>query len=396
MAKKAAAAKEVVGDNQVAGAEVESAQQVPPFVGNKDGVVVYAIEDGSFKVGFGFDRKLMSMMHEIPGVVHNRAESDKNAQIYDVPATSLQKLGMVVAGVRQEHAAIEADRTEIVTLATQSAINLQRDSGIVGIKPRLDDYIERATVDKPGKFYSGEIVNANTRFAAQFTGFGEQDGTAFVKLHRQSDLNQSVEKGARVGIVYGVNGRGEVSNLGKTLDERVSEFQNTAGRKVDGVTVTERGDKLGVAFEVNPALIARIKRIDGVAFNKEDKVWEVGADKADFVMRAVEDMRGIYAQEQKDIGVLTAIANDKIDGAKVGPAFSKEGTQHTGKVAATLGNYVLQKTAPEKFVLHHKDALDMKDLKPEQDLTIKYGAFGQGKVIDRDLEKAKGQALGGR
>ncbi len=396
MAKAKTAVEEVVGDQGVADVQTEVAGQTPAFIGSKDGVAVYEVENGGYQVAFSFDRKLMSMMHTIPGAAHNKEQSDKAAQIYDVPAESLQKLGMVVAGIRQEHGAIEADRAEIMLLAKDTAAGLQRDNGTVGVQPKVDDYIERATADKPGRFYSGEIVNANARFAAQLTGFGDKDGVAFVKIHRQADLDKPLEKGSRAGIEYGVNGRGSVSDLGKTMDQRIADFQATAGKNVDGVTVTERGDKLGIKFDINPGMIARIKRIEGAAFNKEDSVWEVGADKAEFVLRAVEDMRGMHVKDQKDIAALTSVANDKLDGAKVIPAFTKDGVSHTGKIAATLGNYVMQSGGQGQYKLHHKDMLDMKDLQPEQNVKILYGKQGLAKVTDLDLEKAKGQALAGQ
>jgi hypothetical protein len=122
-------------------------------------------------------------------------------------------------------------------------------------------------------------------------------------------------------------------------------------------------------------------------------VWEVGADKAEFVLRAVEDIRGMYVKDQKDIATLNSVANDKLDGAKVSQAFTKEGVSHTGKVAAVLGNFVMQNGGQGQFKLHHKDVLDMKDLTPEQNVKIQYGKGGMAKVTDLDLEKSKSQSL---
>lgn len=54
-------------------------------------------------------------------------------------------------------------------------------------------------------------MNANAHFVAQLSGFGKQDGAAFVTLHRLADLDRSnLMKGNKVGIRYDVRLSGRI------------------------------------------------------------------------------------------------------------------------------------------------------------------------------------------
>lgn len=361
------------------------AAEAPAFLGSSDGVTA-VVAEGGFAVAFEFDRKLSSMMQAVQG-----AQYDKEAKLYVVPAASGEALGTKLKEMRLEFNAIEADRAAIEKLAHAGGLKAQRENGAGAevASARVSDYKE------VGKFNAGEIINANARFVAQLTGFGKDDGVAFVVIHRRADLDRGFDlmKGDNVGIKYDSKYLGGVTDLAKAKSaaELEADFDSELGRAVDGVTLTDRGDSIGVAFAVNPALMARLRRVDGATFNGTDKLWEVPAANKEFVLRAAHDMRTRFVAEEKDIAVLKGAAETKIDGAKVEKAFTKDGTEHFGAVVAVGSTHLLQKGGQDKFKLHNLAALD-KNPVIGQNLSIKYNK-GHGTVLDQEQAKAQGKAL---
>lgn len=353
------------------------------LVGSADGVAVAKVKNG-FEVGFGFDRQLVSLMHQVQG-----AEFSKNDDVWKVPKASEEALAKTVTDMRLEHNAIVKDRESILALAGASALERQGTHGTAKtISPKVGDFREA------GKLYSGEIVNANARFAAQLTGFGKEDGAAFVTVHRVVELDKPVMKGDIVGIKYNEKGIGEVSDRSKwkSQEDRAADYQSTLGKEVDGVTVTERGDKIGVAFNINPVLMGRIKRVEGAVFSKEDKLWEIPAVNKEFALRAVGDMRQAFVADGKDVAAMKEFAESKMDGAKVQDAFTKDGQEHFGKVIAVSDLYVLQKGGMDIFKLHHRESLDQKSPEIDHNHRIKY-TKGVGAVVDLDKQKEQSKAL---
>lgn len=365
----------------VAPAEVQS----PAFLGSVDGVTVVEVDGGGYAVAFEFDRQLNAMIHGVPG-----AELDKAAQGYFVPGASAEALGKVAGAMRAEFKAIAADREAIMVLAEKSGMAAQHENGtLAGVAPMVNGYIE------PGKFYGGQILNVNTRFAAQETGFGERDGAAFIKIHRLADLdNGKMMKGDHVGIKYDNKFRGVVTDLSKSKSaaDLEAEYAGNLGKAVDGVTVTERGDKIGIAFDMTPETLARIRRVDGAAFEPADKVWEVPARNKEFALRAVHEMRGELAADAKELSVMQSIAEGKIDGATVSNAFTKDGQAHYGSAVAVGDRFVLQAGGRGNFKLHHVSALDPKPA-VGTNLAITYNK-GVGAVVDQDLKRAQDKAVG--
>lgn len=382
-----AGAKKLSGGSTMATVAVAPAVVQPPaFLGSVDGVSVLGVEGSrDFAVALDFDRQLSAMMRGVPG-----AEFDKASQAYFVPGSSAEALGKVAGAMRAEFKAIEADREAIMELAEKSGMAAQREYGSTsGATPKVGNYI------KPGEFYGGEIVNVNARFAAQVTGFGERDGAAFVKIHRLADLdNGKMMKGDFVGIKYDDKFRGVVSDLSKNKSgaDLEAEYVGNLGKVLDGVTVTERGDKIGIAFDLTPETLARIRRVDGAAFEQEGKVWEVPARNKEFALRAVHDMRGELAADNKERSMMQAIAEGKVDGAKLSNAFTKDGQSHYGSAVAVGERFAMQAAGQGNFRLHHLSALDQKPV-VGANLAVTYKK-GVGTVVDQDLKRAQDKALG--
>ena len=359
--------------------------QQPAFLGVKDGVTVIQMDDGNYAVAFDYDRQLAALMRSVPGAQYN-----KDDDLYKVPTSSVADLGKAAESMRIGHSFIVESLLDIKTRASGSGHDAQRNNGAaVGVLAKISDFIE------PGRFYAGEIVNANAHFAAQLTGFGQADGAAFIAIHRLANLdNVKIMKGDHFGIKYDGKFRGVVSDLSKSksADELEAEFKANQGKTIDGVALTDRQDKIGVAFDLNPVLLARIKRVDGAQFNKEDKVWEIPREKMPFVLRAVHDMRAEFVLDAKEVVTMQAIAESKIDGAKMSKAYTKDDQEHFGKVLAVGDRFALQKAGQDKFTLHYLAALSQKPV-VDQNLAIKYSK-GVGAVIDQEQKRAQDKALG--
>ena len=343
------------------------------------GVSVKEVVAG-FVVSFPFDRRLAEMMDRVPNAVFN-----KESKVYEVPSVSAVPLAKAVSEMRVENQAIAADLESIMTLAKATGIGAQNTYVTApGAISRVSTFID------PGKAYRGEIVNANSRFVAQFTGFGKQDGAAFLTIHRLASLdNGNLLKGDTVGIVYDGKFRGAVTDLtrNKSAAELQVDYESDLGQSVDGVMVSDRGDKIGVAFEINPNMLARIQRVEGAAFNKEDKTWEIPKAKQEFALFAVQDMRNEFVVDNKDLATLRQVAESKIDGAKVWPAFTKDGQEYYGTVLAVGDRYALQNTGRENFTLHHLSALDREPIKGHN-LEIQYNK-GVGMLHDKDQQQGQ-------
>lgn len=341
------------------------------------GVSVKEVVAG-FIVSFPFDRRLAEMMDAVPGAVFN-----KEHRAYEVPSVSAVPLAKVVNEMRVESRVIAAELESIMALAREAGIGIQDTSPAVpGAAPRLSSYID------PGKAYRGEIVAANSRFVAQFTGFGKKDGAAFLTIHRLASLdNGNLLKGDKVGVVYDDKFRGSVTDLtrNKSAAELKADHEVNLGQQVDGVTVSDRGDKIGVAFEINPNMVARIQRVEGAAFNKGDKTWELPKAKQEFALFAVQDLRNEFVVDEKDRATLCQVAESKIDNPNLWDAFNKDGQKYFGPVLAVGERYALQNTGRENFTLHHLSALDQEPVKGHN-LEIQYNK-GVGMVHDKDQQR---------
>ena len=349
------------------------------FLGSADGVSVNTV-DGGFAVSFPFDRQLSGMMDRVLNAVFN-----KESKTYAVPSGSAVQLAKVVGAMRVENRAIEAEFKSIKALANLTGLNAQKDHGTaIGAIPQISAFID------PGKAYRGEIVNANSRFVAQFSGFGKQDSAAFLTIHRLASLdNDRLLKGDKVCIVYDSKFRGAVSDLSRNMSaaELEADYESNQGQKVDGVTVSDRGHKIGIAFEINPNMVSRIRRVEGAAFNKDDKMWEIPKTKQEFALFAVQDLRNEFVADAKDVDELHRVAESKIDGAKVWPAFTRDGQEYFGTVLAVGNRYALQKSGRENFTLHHLSALDQEPIKGHN-LEIQYKK-GVGMVHDKDQQRGQ-------
>ena len=375
---------------KIAAASVEQAMGMDGGGGvvnreDDQGVVLTEAENGVRTVKFDFDRQLMGMMDRVPGAVFN-----KESGAYQVPVASSDVLENVVNAMRKEKQNAAADLSAIKSLAFASGLQAQDANGVGSdVAPMVSTYRE------DGKFSAGEIVNANSRYVAQLSGFGSKDGAAFVTIHKLADLNRgNLMKGDYVGIQYDSKLFGTVSALSrsKSVAQLEADFASNMGKKVDGVTVTDRGDQVGVAFDFHPALVARIRKVEGAAFNAADQVWEVPKEKQEFALRAADDMRNEFVMDGKEAAALGGVAKSKMDNAKVWAAFTKDGQSSFGVVLAVGERYALQKGGRENFTLHHLSQLDQVPT-VGRDYAVYYNK-GVGAVVDQDLKREQNQARG--
>lgn len=349
-------------------------QRTQPLDGEERGVSVkFDGKDKQYLVGFEYSPALVAEMRRIEG-----ATFDKDAGAWRVPVARYDALA---AGVEKMRVGVVEDakaRAQIEEYARSAAAQKMHEQGNDGATPRISDFLPH------GKPLSGEIISVNGRYAAQLTGFGREDGAAFVTLHRLSELSEQVFKGDKVSIAYNEKGQGQVQYR-QTLEEKLDE---SLGKYVDGVKVIESEGRYKISFDYNPALNHRIQRVDGAEFDREERVWAVPGDKKAFVARAVNDMRKEVIADRADREQIEAVAREKIDGAKVKDAFTKDGTSHTGKIVAANDRYVLQHTGKEYGAVHRADALSER---PEigRNARITYEK-GKGLVGERTKSKDLG------
>ncbi|MFJ3317211.1 hypothetical protein ACIPLR_17790 [Herbaspirillum huttiense] len=312
----------------------------PEFVGESQCVLVaQSQENGEFLVQFPFNHAFLTRMREIEG-----AEFDKNPQInaWVVPYGKADELGEAVAFLRDEVGLNQEAFLSVKASAVEKGLSLMKAKGFSG-DPKVHDFIEK------GKDYTGEIVAANGRYAAQFNGLAKDNGTAFISIHQLSELRDAVFVGDDVRIKYDDKGRASVGD-GRTNLEKLRSVPN--GQESDGVTVTKDEDGFKIAFAFNPALSARIGKLEGAAFDREAKVWNVPAEMEEFVARAVNDMRREVVSEKGDRNKIEAAVARKLDSANVRDAFTKDGQETTGKILAINDRFVAQHTGREYVSLH--------------------------------------------
>ena len=178
---------------------------------------------------------------------------------------------------------------------------------------------------------------------------------------------------------------GQGSRKTKNISKPV--LGHTKGKGFQGVTVTY-GENFLVAFDYNPEMKERLQKIADVTFDKDANAFVVPSHLRDNLVRAVSDMRRDFVADNQERAQLISLAETKMDGARVGNAFTKDGLAHYGKVVDVSDRYVLQHGGKNEFKLHRRDALDHKDVQKDQSLKITYEK-GRGKVEDRNKERDK-------
>lgn len=350
------------------------------LLGQDRGVTVALMQDQSFVVEVPYDRALVARMRAIEG-----AAFDKQDSLWKVPADKAQVLADSVEDIRRLNFAISQDRSHIMALATASAVERQQLNGANdAVVPKVGDFI------KKGTSYNGEILNVNGHYAAQLTGFGKDDGAAFVTVHRLANLDKSVFKGNNLRLSYNDRGDAQVidRNTVKSQDDVLNDFDQSLEQTVDGVTVKQAGDQYLVSFAFNPTLRQRLQRVDGVEFDDGVKAFAVPMANREFVARAVHEMRAEFVTDLADREKLSSLANGKIDGANVRDAYTKDGFKHFGEIIGTNDRYALQYGGKDDFKLHRLANLEIdgsNKIKAGDDVTITYDK-GRGAVAGRDKD----------
>jgi len=147
--------------------------------------------EGAHLVQFEYNSRLVGMLRRIEG-----AEYLVDQNVWTVPVAQTEQLAKLVPAMRSEIVADSAARVDIDSIARRNALQAQNAHGSADVEPKLSAY------RKAGEPSLGEMIGVNGYYAAQLTGFGTQDGVAFVKIHRLGDLNEQVFKGDHYAITY--------------------------------------------------------------------------------------------------------------------------------------------------------------------------------------------------
>lgn len=221
-----------------AGQLVAAVADMRDFVRN-NGVQVKEVEGGDRQVLFDFNKE----MNQVIGAV-NGAKFDAAARVWNVAANSkallvqegqsTSYLDLAVNKMRGIAIETEKDRAEIKQLAAASATAL-------GMKTDL--YFPQKDYS-----YSGPILNANGRFAAQLENSNAEKGRpGYVVIHEVADLGKAVFKGDELRIDYDEKGHASVRTIDvfKQQQEERKALAELAAQKVDGPTVLNASMKDG-------------------------------------------------------------------------------------------------------------------------------------------------------
>jgi len=354
---------------------------VPDLSSEAEGVsVITSATEGSHLVQFEYNPRLVSMLRRIEG-----AEYLADQNVWTVPIAQSEQLAKILPAMRGEVVADREARGEIDTIAVRAALQAQKANGSADVEPKVSAY------RKAGEPSVGEMIGVNGHYAAQLTGFGTQDGVAFVKIHRLGDLNEQVFKGDHYAITYNDKGRGRVEQF-EPLEQRRKRYEQNLGRSVDGVKVREVDEVALVEFAYTPTLARRIGKVEGAEFDRESKVWAIplegnaGVNMRDVVARTVDDLRREVIADDREFDNMVMTAQSKIDGAIAKPAFTKEGQFSTGPVLSVGERYVLQATGKEYATIHRADALN-KPVEVGQSVRVEYGKGGKAVVTERGQQR---------
>lgn len=347
------------------------------LIGDREGITVAEMPD-SYAVEFEFNRTLTNMMRGVNGATFSRDD-----QCWVVPKASADELAQAVWGMRKESAEDRLARETIEADARHVALRLQDELGAEeDVKPRISDY------RKPGERYVGEIIASNSHYVAQFTGTGKLDGAAFVTLHKRSDLDVQLFNDDKAEITYDEKYRGHARKY-LTNAEKEAKLDESLGASIDGVKVMKVDDKYIIEFDYNERLIGRIQKVDTAQFNRDANAWEVSARNKEYVAKAVQDMRQEFVADQREREALTATAQQKISGARVLDAFTKDGQAHVGVILEQSERYVMQHTGKDYCTLHRKAALQ-KEVRTDEKVRIEYKG-GKGIPSERPQAKSNGR-----
>ncbi|HEX7648060.1 MAG TPA: hypothetical protein VF450_11690 [Noviherbaspirillum sp.] len=324
-------------------------------------------------VSFAYHPEAVARLARLDG-----ASFDEDKKRWVLPLSLGDAADKAINDVRKILEEDRRDRANIERDLQGPVAAVLRENGTPEAPIRVSDFKNR---EEPTV---GPILMANGGWAAQLTGFGKEDGAAFVSLHRQVALARTVFKDERVAVQYSVMGRATVSNL-------PPDFEKSIGKKIDGVQVRETDDLFRIEFEFNPDLARRIGRVDGARYDREEGATFVPLDKREFVARAVNDMRDTYLKTRREAEKMAEVASEHLKGERPAWAFRADrGPSMTGPVIAVGEYIVLQHTGRSGFKMHFKSDLD-KVPTVGSPVTIKYDG---GKATTKSSSKGKEQGYG--
>lgn len=167
-----------------------------------------------------------------------------------------------------------------------------------------------------------------------------------------------------------------------------------------------------VSFPYHPALVARVARIEGAAFQERDEAWTVPLNQKEALDKAVIDMNTLLAQDMQARTEIerdaTAVVRVMMKGEemeyvspKISDFHSKE-RPTVGEIVAANGHWVAQHTGYGRdnnaaFITLHRTASLTKPVFKGDEVAILYDEKGRGQVEPRspDLSKTMGKEIDG-
>ncbi|CAG0973448.1 hypothetical protein RHDC4_01422 [Rhodocyclaceae bacterium] len=339
--------------------------KVAQMMAGADGVTVFQ-EGKDFGVGFTFSNTMVGKMKGVPG-----AEFDREGGHWRVPASSVEALMGAVEDMRD--------------FSRNGGVQVKDLAG--GAKLVIFDY-NKAVSQIIGpvagaefkKDVGGWVVPGDSKALVAEQGQSSYFDLAINKMRGMvTEISQAHEsiKNLAAEHAKGKNLKPGI-HYPETDQSYTGPIINANGHYAAQLTGIE--DQKGVMFLTIHEQAALGKEV----LKGDDLRIDYRPDRS-VQVRTTEVFRQQQAERQK----LEQVAAEKMDGAKVFNASTKDNKHYVGDVVEMTDHFVLQKSNRDGFTIHDRSKLKGNVVKGEN-LDVKY-ENGVGKVH----EKAKGKELAG-
>lgn len=352
-----------------------SKSQSQAMLGSTDGVTVIE-EEGKYHVAFVYTDRLLGKI----GALKNGdvgAVFDKDNKVWGVPLELGGELAAVVADMRD----FVKNRGVQVKDRADGGKNV-----IFDFNPELNKIIgpiDGAAYDKEANAWK---VPMNSKALVL-------EGTQVTNF-----LDLSIEKMRNYNM--------EVTNARDNIMKLAGESAVARGM-TPGIHYPEKAHSYtGQILNANAHFAAQLTGKDdatGVAFIAIHNMADLGKTlfKGDAVRidydenKQVSNVRTseVYEEQQKERAVLTLLAANKIDGANIRNASTKDTSKYNGEVVDVKNHFMLQHVGRAEFVIHPLGKLNEQSIQKGDQLAISY-KNGIGAVTDLSKKKEAAQGMG--
>lgn len=202
----------------------------------QDGVQVKDTQHGKLVI-FDYDKNLARLIGPVNG-----AEFSREAGGWLVPNDSKALLAEQGQASFLERTLNQMRGVVIETAAAYETIQAQAVEVAKGLGCKAGLHHPQ-----PDHSYTGQIIQANTYWAAQLSGIDDNKHVAYITLHKQAELGHEVFKGDNLRVDYGAHREVKVrtAEVFRQQQEERESLKALAGSKIEGAVVLHANTKDG-------------------------------------------------------------------------------------------------------------------------------------------------------